>query len=422
MKASSARFLLALLIGGCSTAPSGGDATPESAADVPTTCFPACRTGYACHLGMCVSACNPACATSEICTASGECVAAVDGGSDVGIDSPGADASDAGSDAPPGVDVGADTPPRVDTMVDTSPGVDVGIDASPGPDAPNADTVSSLDSSACPSTLVRCADSCVDPSSNGTYCGASGACTGASAGHSCGGSYCSGGECVYGGCSDILRRGASTGDGLYLVDPDGAGSAAPTHVYCDMTTAGGGWTLVYKIRNDIPDIACPWWSMIAVGSGAAFPTTVTPLAGSAEFEGPTLAIRSAYQLGTGVGGTTEFRATMLRGTATLFDERFQGGVGALTYVASGIAVFPSSGCYDGSIVISSSAGLAIHAGDTPRECTFGDATSCGGTGASVQIPGPTTIYQRTFGSAGFMGTFSDTTTMVWIRDFRGPRP
>lgn len=37
------------------------------------TCQPACRKGYVCVKGACVSACNPPCATGERCTGTGEC-------------------------------------------------------------------------------------------------------------------------------------------------------------------------------------------------------------------------------------------------------------------------------------------------------------------------------------------------------------
>jgi len=41
-------------------------------------CFPACRTGFTCHLGACVSLCNPPCPSGEKCTAGGECVSEAD--------------------------------------------------------------------------------------------------------------------------------------------------------------------------------------------------------------------------------------------------------------------------------------------------------------------------------------------------------
>jgi hypothetical protein len=39
-------------------------------------CSPACRPGFMCHKGQCVSSCNPPCESGETCGANGECVLA----------------------------------------------------------------------------------------------------------------------------------------------------------------------------------------------------------------------------------------------------------------------------------------------------------------------------------------------------------
>jgi len=46
-------------------------------------------------------------------------------------------------------------------------------------------------------------------------------------------------------CKDIVKRGQSQGDGLYLLDPDGGSHSNAFLAYCDMKSYNGGWTMCY---------------------------------------------------------------------------------------------------------------------------------------------------------------------------------
>lgn len=58
--------------------------------DPEATCEPACRDGFACVRGACVSACNPACAAGERCTSDARCVPADLDASESTLDATGA--------------------------------------------------------------------------------------------------------------------------------------------------------------------------------------------------------------------------------------------------------------------------------------------------------------------------------------------
>ena len=218
-----------------------------------------------------------------------------------------------------------------------------------------------------------------------------------------------------------LRALGTTVDGVYSIDPDGVGPLGAQSLYCDMTTDGGGWTLTYIVRNDLPSASNPYWPQVVPGSGTSFPTA--PARPTGYFQGPTLATRSSLFTAT---ASTEWRATHVTEETVLFDVKsgWTGSTGiGLRCFATGqgsctsISQTCSSSSTDATVLLNTS-GTPISAGGTGYVCDVGwsDCTFCvdwSSIRTDASAGGSTSSAYRYTGDTSL--SIESTQTYYWIR-------
>ncbi|MBX3208085.1 MAG: hypothetical protein KF764_23770 [Labilithrix sp.] len=102
-------------------------------------------------------------------------------------------------------------------------------------------------------------------------------------------------------CAALVAVDSTTAvsSGLYDIDPDGPGPAAPLRVYCEMSIDRGGWTLVGRSAEDADDVPFGWTSATGTVADPASPYSIDVLASKLAFTEVMIADRDPISFAVG---------------------------------------------------------------------------------------------------------------------------
>lgn len=125
-------------------------------------------------------------------------------------------------------------------------------------------------------------------------------------------------------CADVSNKQPGATDGIYWINFNGS----PVQAYCDMTTAGGGWTQLLRAAGTTFEWSANYWTT----ANTLNPTAIAPAWDSAKFESfNTMPVTELLLKSKTSGKYTRLKLPVQSPSQPLL-KWFQGGAAVLTYV------------------------------------------------------------------------------------------